>query len=146
MANHWANEDTVLGHIHSVLVPYIVDTCSELKLPQSSPALSIFDHFSGQLAERVKNVLESNNILLIDMPSNCTDRLQPMDIIINKSIKASLKASLSSWYADQVQKQQGDHQLIDMRLSVLKPFGARWFIKAFQHVADNPDMVSVLQE
>ena len=63
-------------------------------------------------------------------------------------LKASLKASFSSWYANQVQKQQGNHQLIDMRLSVLKPFGARWFIKTFQHVADNPDikMASVSQE
>ena len=98
-ANHWANEDTVLGYIHSVLVPYIVDTHTELKLPQSSPALAIFDHFSGQLTERVKDVLESNNILFVDVPPNCTDQLQPMDIIINKSIKASLKAYFSSWYA-----------------------------------------------
>lgn len=124
-----------------MLVPYIVDTHTELKLPQSSPALAIFDHFSGQLTEHVKDVLESNNILFVDVPPNCTDQLRPMDISINKSIKASLKASFSSWYTDQVQKQQGDHQLIDMRLSVLKPFGARWFIKAFQHVADNPDII-----
>ena len=74
-AKHWANEDTVLGYIHSVLVPYIVDTCTELKLPQSSPALAIFDHFSGQLTERVKDVLESNNILFVYVPPNCIDRL-----------------------------------------------------------------------
>ena len=43
MANHWANKATVLGYIHSVLVPYIVDTHTKLKLLQSSPALAIFD-------------------------------------------------------------------------------------------------------
>ena len=87
-----------------MLVPYIVDTHTELKLPQSSPALAIFDHFSGQLTEHVKDVLESNNILFVDVPPNCTDQLRPMDISINKSIIASLKVSFSSWYADQVPK------------------------------------------
>ena len=67
---------------------------------------------------------------------------QTAQIGFSQWTKASLKASFSSWYADQVQEQQGDHQLIDMRLSVLKPFGARWFIKAFQHVADNPDIIT----
>ena len=76
---NWANEDTVLSYVHSVLVPYIVDTRTKLTLPQSFPALAIFDHFSGQLTKCVKDVLESSNILFVDVPPNCTDRLQPMD-------------------------------------------------------------------
>ena len=50
MTSHWANEDTVLGYIDSVLVPYIVDTHTKLKLP----ALAIFDPFNGQLTECVR--------------------------------------------------------------------------------------------
>ena len=79
----WANEDTVLGYIDSVLVPYIVDAHTKLKLP-SSPALVIFDLFNGQLTGCVKDFLKSSN-LFVDLPPNCTDQL--MDISINKSIK-----------------------------------------------------------
>jgi len=108
-ANHWANEDTVLGYIYNILLPYIVDTREELKLPQSFPALTIFDHFKGHLTERVQNVLESSNIFVVDVPPNCTDRLQPLDVSVNKSIKATMKSLFSSWYADQVREQNGTY-------------------------------------
>ena len=79
--------------------------CSDFKSSTSKLnnilALTIFDHFSGQLTERAKNVLESSNILFGDVPPNCTDQLQPMDITTDISIKASLKNSFSGWYADQ---------------------------------------------
>ena len=65
-----------------MLVLYIVDTCTELKVP-----LAISDYFSGQFTERVKDVLESNNILFVDVSPNCTDRLQPMDISIINLLK-----------------------------------------------------------
>ena len=108
-ANHWANEHTVLGYIYNILLPYIVDTREELKLPQSFPALTIFDHFKGHLTERVQNVLESSNIFVVDVPPNCTDRLQPLDVSVNKSIKATMKSLFSSWYADQVREQNGTY-------------------------------------
>jgi len=39
-----------------------------------------------------------------------------------------------AWYADQV---NGTYKL---KLSVLKPFGAKWFVKAFEHVERNAEI------
>ena len=72
---------------------------------------------------------------MVDVPANCTDHLQPLDVSVNKSIKHHHKESFLEWYANETHKQQGKQ--VDMNLSALKPLGAQWFIHAFQHVQVN---------
>jgi len=50
-------------------------------------------------------LLRSHNIDLIQLPANCTDKLQPLDISIHKSMKDHLKTSFQQWYAQEVKKQ-----------------------------------------
>lgn len=110
----------------------------KLKLTQTQPALAIFDHFNGQLTTRVQDHLEDNFIIMIGVPANCTDRLQPMDLSINKPFKNQVKTSFQLWYSGQVRMQLmqlGEHRPVDLRLSVIKSMGAKWLIQ------DNPDMI-----
>ena len=127
--NHWANEDTMVAYIYNILLPYVTSTHKNLQLSDTFPALVLFDHFKAQLTERVLDILDFHNILVIDVPANCTDRLQPLDVSVNKSMKHHLKESFQEWYANEVHKQQG--KPVDLKLSVLKPLGAQWFIHAF---------------
>ena len=142
--NHWSNEDTMLAYIDSIIIPYVVKMRTTLKLPQSQSALVIFDHFEGQLTPRVQAALDSNDILIVDVPANCTDHLQPMDLSINKAFKDHMKASFQTWYAQQVclQLQQKQlHKTVDLRLSVVKPLSANWIMAAFAHVQSNAELV-----
>ena len=88
----------MLVYIESITIPYVVKLQSTLKLPQSQSALAIFDHFEGQLTARVQASLESNNILVMDVLANCTDRLQPMDLSMNKLLTDHMKASFQTWF------------------------------------------------
>ena len=90
---HWANETTMLRYFDKVLIPYIDEVRREDNLASTQPALVIFDHFKGQVTDRVFPVLEKNSIMADMVPANCTDRLQPIDLGLNKSIKDSLQAS-----------------------------------------------------
>lgn len=49
--------------------------------------------------------LEENNIKVILVPPNCIDLLQPLDVSINKPLKAEIKKRFISWYAEEVQSQ-----------------------------------------
>ena len=71
----------------------------ELGLPTTFPTLVRFDAFKDQTRESIYQLLENNAIYAVSIPANCTDKLQPMDLRLNKSIKEFLKNKFAEWYA-----------------------------------------------
>ena len=68
--------------------------------------------------------MDTNNILVVDVPANCTDRLQLMDLSIDGPFKDHMKTSFQTWYAQQVCLQlqhKQVHKAVDLRLSIVKP-------------------------
>ena len=62
----------------------------------------IFDRFKAQCTPIVLDVLGDNNIFIALVPANCTDRLQPLDVSVNKSVKEFLRGQFHKWYAGEV--------------------------------------------
>ena len=52
--------------------------------------------------EQVFELLEEHNIQSVIVPPCCTDRLQPLDISVNKAAKSFLHLEFQQWYSDQV--------------------------------------------
>ena len=86
-ANHWCNEITMKDYVNKILSPYVKEKRKELKLCVDYPALVLFDNFKAQCTPTLLKILDSNNINVILIPANCTDRLQPLDISVNKAVK-----------------------------------------------------------
>ena len=59
------------------------------------PAMVLFNAFKGQTTDSTYHLLEQNNISVVNIPPNCTNKLQPMDLSVNKSLKKFLK---KQWY------------------------------------------------
>ena len=64
------------------------------------PALVIMDNFKGQVTPNINSLLEENNIHVVLLPANTTDRLQPMDISVNKPAKDFLRKKFQNWYSE----------------------------------------------
>ena len=67
------------------------------------------------------------------MPANCTDKLQPMDVSINKPMKDEMRKRFQAWYAENVCKQleEGtplEEVKVDITLSVIKNHSTNWMI------------------
>ena len=65
------------------------------------------------------------------IPANCTDRLQPLDVSVNRSVKEFLHQKFHSWYAESVSTQLNGTKAkepVNLRLSVIKPLGAKWLV------------------
>ena len=142
--NHWSNESTMKAYIQRILLPYVREKRKELKLAADYPALVIFDKFTGQGTENLLNILEDNNIYFVMVPANCTDRLQPMDVSVNKPAKNFLRQQFQEWYAEKVCKQldqQEEMSPVDLRLSIVKPLGAQWMIKLYDYLKSKPDII-----
>ena len=87
--NHWSNEQTMIEYISEVIVPYVENVRDLIK--EVKPALVVMDNFKGQINDKVNALLEENDIHVCLLPANTTNRLQPMDISVNKPAKDFLR-------------------------------------------------------
>ena len=88
---HWSNESTMIHYIENVIVPFVTRVRNDLGVGQEQAALAIFDSFRGQITEKVFILLNKYNIQSVVVPPNCTDKLQPLDLTVNKVAKSFLQ-------------------------------------------------------
>ena len=142
--NHWSNEEKTKEYLESIIIPYIKTKRHELGLDDTFPALVIFDVFKGQTTEAMFQLLRDNNIYVVTIPANCTDKLQPMDLSVNKALKNSMKQQFSEWYSSIVYKNFSDEipPPVDLRMSIMKLLGAQWIKNAFSHIKGNSTIIT----
>ena len=78
------------------------------------------------------------------IPANCTDSLRPLNLSINKAAKEFLHGKFQEWYAMQIFNQhqgKAEKKPVDLRLSKVKPLGARWMVNLHDHLKAKPDMI-----
>ena len=135
----------MIEYINNIIVPY-VDANRE---GDDTAALVIMDNFKGQVTPSVVSLLEDNNIQVCLLPANTTDRLQPLDISVNKPAKDFLREKFQDWYASQILQQldssvdieDQELQPIDLSLPVLRELGAKWIVEMAGYFANNPDII-----
>ena len=109
--------------------------------PAKQTYLVISDRFKAQCTETVLEALEENHILVVLVPANCTDRLQPFDV----SVKEFLRGQFHHWYASEVSKQLQSKEgtgveLVDLSLVHVKPLAATWLIKLMDYLKQHPEI------
>ena len=90
--------------------------------------------------------LEENIILVVKVPAKCTDRLQPLDLSVNKPAKYFLRRKFSTWYAALVQKEldagKGPSEIrVDMRMAVIKEVSATWLAGLYDHLCSSAEII-----
>ena len=95
----------MLDYIGKIIIPYFRRKRTDLGLSATHPALAIFDEFTGQVTEEALALLDHNNIYYVIVPLNCTDKLQPLDVSVNKPAKEYLRSKFQSWYASKITSQ-----------------------------------------
>ena len=120
-------------------MPFLNNERASLHLNKKHPALCIFDHFRGQMTTEFKNVLSKHNIVYVTVLANCTDKLQPLDVAVNKPIKDEIRSRFQSWYASEVREQLKPQPVhVDVSASVVKTRSLGWFVSSWQPLAARP--------
>ena len=65
-------------YIRKIICPHIQETRERLKLATDHRAFCIL---KAQSTDRILKLLKDNNIDIVFVPANCTDELQPMDLL-----------------------------------------------------------------
>ena len=142
--NHWSNEHTMKRYVENIILPYIKDKKKALKLPDDYPSLLIFDNFKAQCTSDFLMLLDDNHIYVTLVPPNCTDRLQPLDLSVNKAAKEYLRGEFQAWYAKQISEQvQGisEKKPVDLRLTAVKSLGAKWLHSVYDYFKAKPEII-----
>ena len=88
--------------------------------------------------------MQQNHIIAVQIPPNSTDKLQPMDMSINKPMKDGMRTRFQTWYASEVQKQLKDVPVDQVKVGVtataIKPLSAKWIISTWQEIENRPDL------
>jgi hypothetical protein len=80
------------------------------------------------------------------VPPNCTDRLQPLDLSVNKAAKECLRGQFQKWYSDQICSQlEGDPSTgvtpVDLKMSTVKPLSLKWMKGVCDYLKSKPDII-----
>ena len=95
----WSNETTMIDYVNAVVIPYIA--AQQAVHGDKTPAVIIFDNFKGQVTPTVMSLLDENDIHVCLLPPNTTDRLQPLDVSVNKPAKDFLRQKCEEWFTEQ---------------------------------------------
>ena len=134
---------TSISYLENVIVRYVKRERKALNLKDDHSALALFDVFKGQCTSQVIKVLEESNILYITIPNNCMDRLQPLDLSVNKPAKDFVRARFQNWYGEEICKQFESkvNEDVDMWMKCMKPPTAQWMIDLHGYLASRPNMI-----
>ena len=121
-------------YIEKVIVPFISKKRESLKLNKDCPALvtALWDRLLLLFMPFLRVTTSS-----LKVPANCIDKLQLLDVSLNKPMKDEMKRRFHVWYAEEVQKQLQDkvpfdQVKVDMPSSVFKKKSANWMISSWQ--------------
>ena len=97
------------------------------------------DVSKGQVTPMVLDLYKESNIVVVLVPANMTNHLQPLDLTVNGYVKRFMRAKFNSWYSSQLRRQLDEgKQLQDIDvplcLSILKPFHAEWLVDFYSHM------------
>lgn len=126
------------------MVPFFEQRRLRLKLAADARGLVMFDNFNGHYTDGIFELLEANNVDIVIVLVNCTDRLQPIDLSFNKPAKIFLRAQFSEWYSKQVaaHKREGKHvQPVDLHLTKVKPPGTQSLFDLCYHFKANMSII-----
>lgn len=130
-----------------VILPYIEQVKDDLDLPLKQKSLCIFDVFRAQISDEIMDFLKEKSIIPVMVPANCTDKLQPMDLSIQKPAKDVIKKKqFQEWYTNLILNQYSDSATsikpVPLLLSVVKPLHLKWLVKLYEHFQGRPEIVT----
>ena len=136
---HYSNKKEACKFIEEILKPYIKQVIVRDNLLIDQTALVIMDVSKGQVTPMVLDLYKESNIVVVLVPENMTNHLQPLDLTVNGYVKRFMRAKFNSWYSSQLRRQLDEgKQLQDIDvplcLSVLKPFHAQWLVDFYNHM------------
>ena len=109
-------------------------------------SLIIMDTFKGQDNDVILDLCEKHMYQGAIIPHNLTNKLQPLDITVNKPIKSFTSDKYNEWFSKQVSQQlEKSMQPADVKGSLgfteLKVMHAKWILELYNHLCHQNEII-----
>eukprot|EP01084_Bolivina_argentea_P179875 310799_1 len=139
--NHWSDPDTTHGFVEDVLLPFYESQRRKYHLPYGSHALLRWDVYYTHRLDDILLHLQNKYpfIHIVFVPAGETDKLQQMDVAVNKPMKGRLKVHFVDWRCAQSMQQMANgisanDVYVDYGLVALKIIHVKWVSEAWDYV------------
>ncbi|CAI7731302.1 unnamed protein product [Closterium sp. NIES-54] len=99
--NGWMDSPSVVRWLEEGVKPFLKPRFGR----HTKSSMLVLDSYRGHLTEEVKEKLCEMNCVTAIIPSGCTAEVQPLDVCINKSFKASVHQQYQRWFEVEGQEQ-----------------------------------------
>ncbi|CAI7771424.1 unnamed protein product [Closterium sp. NIES-54] len=99
--NGWMDANGVIRWLEECVKPFLKPGFGR----HARSSMVVLDSYRGHLTEGVKEKFRELNYVPAIIPSGCTAEIQPLDVCINKSFKASVRHQYQKWFQEEGQEQ-----------------------------------------
>ena len=144
--NHWSNLKTCKEFVKCILIPYFEDIVGKMSLPKSQKMIWLIDCWSVQKWEAFLLWMKKEYpwICIFFILANCTSKLQPTDVILQRPLKCGFTNCFKQWSTSSIQKQiedQVSNIQLDLRISTLREELCTWLLKTWRSLGSQKVMI-----
>ncbi|CAI7851435.1 unnamed protein product [Closterium sp. NIES-53] len=99
--NGWMDANGVIQWLEECVKPFLKPGFGR----HARSSMVVLDSYRGHLTEAVKEKFRELNCVPAIISSGCTAEIQPLDVSINKSFKASVRQQYQKWFQEECQEQ-----------------------------------------
>ncbi|CAI7819330.1 unnamed protein product, partial [Closterium sp. NIES-54] len=99
--NGWMDANGVIQWLEECVKPFLKPGFGR----HARSSMVVLDSYRGHLTDAVKEKFRELNCVPAIIPSGCTAEVQPLDVSINKSFKASVRQQYQKWFQEEGQEQ-----------------------------------------
>ena len=106
----------------------------------------ITDTFEGQENDKMRKFCSKNSCEIVIISHNFTNKLQPLDLSVNKVANSFISNKYNPWLANEVSKQLRAEKAaadvkVSLKLSAIKPLHEKWIVDKNNALKDDKEMV-----
>ena len=133
---HYSNEKETCKFIEEILQSCNKKVVERENLAADQKSFVIMNVFKGLVTPMVLNLHKGSKIVVVLVPTNMTNFLQPLDLTVNGYVKKFMQGKFNAWYSLQIGNQlDAGKQLqeidVPLRLSLLKPLHAECLVECY---------------
>ena len=93
--NHWSNLQCMIDFVENIISVWHKRTVERLCLPLDQKCIWLIDTWSVHKRKAFRDYMKEKhpNILILYFPPNCTSKLQPQDVSVQKPFKSAITAA-----------------------------------------------------